>query len=1071
METGFLNFHDEEHFSDFSLPLDEHNLMENPHDLLMHIVENDFEYMETHLDATNSDIIWGNEEEDDANIVDLSVSDVNSVVNKMDIKEDFAKVLTDWQEHIGYLQASDMEEYMEIIGLNMTASDKKNFCFENSTSYVTENEVIEERNIKTIEHISNVEEENKDEGIANYKSNCTQNKNNKNSKKELNIKKKKSTNENNTTSTQSKLTKKTRNDAKKIPTKQRKRKKNSKVQIPMRVSHEAETEDCVDIETVSGEVPVLEAGDVKSLLEQFEASENSAMKTLCRDKVSIESNQSMYIQSSKIQPSTKQTLSVLPKKSTKQSSNLHKNIRDSLPKEVIDRIKASGRKKVISVIPAIPSTQGGIRSNGTRMQDAAATLTRNKLLKIVTNNANTRTIDGGLVQLDHDYCSSSSSTINSLNSNSEYEKHSSDSEKIVSKDNKSQHDYHATVTNRTIVTQSKNLAKSEESRVDRNLKKDSGLEIEEISDNSEELSSCKNNRMNEVKKQISKQTKECPKDTQLQEQKNTKHSSRNLMLENIPKAQNASLNKPTPVYEMKIRSALATSILQLRKDALNNVRSVQPNKQMISVLKKPPNTIQPILTTNPNESIVTTTNSSNDEVQNIIIQNTQESSKEETKKPPRRKLNLAEYRSRREQNRSDSSRTNSPIQPMALLYVHHASTTTEPIKDNSGNLSWCEREIISVLKPKADLDEEKVKRKPPTSEMGIQTYETVFEFPTKSLVDIDERNEEQRNKRIRDKKEERTYKKRRITTSSSRSRTRSKSKSRSYTRSRSRSKSRSRSTNRNKNRSRSRSRSCRRSNTRRRRISHRRSSVSSSTSWTSHSRSDTRSTSRSRSRYSCSRSRSSRSRTRSRTRSSSRYSSCSRSSSRSNFGKKKWSSRRRRGSRERKRSYDRHRRRSTDNYRNYRDWRRSPPNSYRRPYDNWYDREKQRQLQERRIVYVGCLDEGITKADLRRRFEAFGPIVDTSVHFREHGDNYGFVIFAYKNDAYEAIEHGNDDPTLPRYELCFGGRRAFCKVKYADLDGLASNSLNGSSLSQDNEDNTFDLLLKEAKAKLRKRKV
>ncbi|KAF7403519.1 hypothetical protein HZH68_006313 [Vespula germanica] len=148
----------------------------------------------------------------------------------------------------------------------------------------------------------------------------------------------------------------------------------------------------------------------------------------------------------------------------------------------------------------------------------------------------------------------------------------------------------------------------------------------------------------------------------------------------------------------------------------------------------------------------------------------------------------------------------------------------------------------------------------------------------------------------------------------------------------------------------------------------------------------------------------------------------------------------------------------------------SPPNSYRRPYDNWYDREKQRQLQERRIVYVGCLDEGITKADLRRRFEAFGPIVDTSVHFREHGDNYGFVIFAYKNDAYEAIEHGNDDPTLPRYELCFGGRRAFCKVKYADLDGLASNSLNGSSLSQNNEDNTFDLLLKEAKAKLRKRK-
>lgn len=160
------------------------------------------------------------------------------------------------------------------------------------------------------------------------------------------------------------------------------------------------------------------------------------------------------------------------------------------------------------------------------------------------------------------------------------------------------------------------------------------------------------------------------------------------------------------------------------------------------------------------------------------------------------------------------------------------------------------------------------------------------------------------------------------------------------------------------------------------------------------------------------------------------------------------------------------------NYHNYRDWRRSPPTSYRRSYpENWYDREKQKQVEERRVIYVGRLDEGITKADLRRRFETFGPVVDISVHFREHGDNYGFVTFAYKNDAYEAVEHGNDDPSLPRYDLCFGGRRAFCKVKYADLDGMASSSLNNGHMLQDNEDNTFDLLLKEAKAKLRKRKV
>lgn len=48
-------------------------------------------------------------------------------------------------------------------------------------------------------------------------------------------------------------------------------------------------------------------------------------------------------------------------------------------------------------------------------------------------------------------------------------------------------------------------------------------------------------------------------------------------------------------------------------------------------------------------------------------------------------------------------------------------------------------------------------------------------------------------------------------------------------------------------------------------------------------------------------------------------------------------------------------------------------------------------------------------------------------------DNYGFVTFAYKVDAYEAVEHGNDDPSLPHYDLCFGGRRAFCKQRYADL--------------------------------------
>ena len=36
-------------------------------------------------------------------------------------------------------------------------------------------------------------------------------------------------------------------------------------------------------------------------------------------------------------------------------------------------------------------------------------------------------------------------------------------------------------------------------------------------------------------------------------------------------------------------------------------------------------------------------------------------------------------------------------------------------------------------------------------------------------------------------------------------------------------------------------------------------------------------------------------------------------------------------------------------------------------------------------------------------------------------------------DAYEAIEHGNDDPSFPNVDISFGGRRTFCKEKYSDL--------------------------------------
>lgn len=200
-----------------------------------------------------------------------------------------------------------------------------------------------------------------------------------------------------------------------------------------------------------------------------------------------------------------------------------------------------------------------------------------------------------------------------------------------------------------------------------------------------------------------------------------------------------------------IRSGLAKRIL--RKNILstntiaqttanipNNAQTYPKTQPMISVLKKsPPNASQlPFSTNNFNESIVTVTNSLN-VIQNIIVPINQDTLPHEVVMKtvaPRTKINLAEYRSRKEQNRNDNSKTNPP---MKLVDVHHASTTTEPIKDDPKNPIWCEREIIPVWKVKSDMKEETNKSKPPTCDIGTQTYETTLS--TKSSVDVVEKDE------------------------------------------------------------------------------------------------------------------------------------------------------------------------------------------------------------------------------------------------------------------------------------------------------------------------------------------
>ncbi|KOX70691.1 hypothetical protein WN51_05268 [Melipona quadrifasciata] len=162
METEFLNFYDEEQFSDFPLSSEQQTFREKPQDLLMRIVENDFDYMETHFDIANSDNLWNKEHEHDEGEDEMSISKISTISKIDSIKEDFAKVLTDWQEHIGYLQTSDMDEYMDIVGLSINGADKRN-C------YVAESIVQDEQTIESNFLVTKQENildlENTDKGI------------------------------------------------------------------------------------------------------------------------------------------------------------------------------------------------------------------------------------------------------------------------------------------------------------------------------------------------------------------------------------------------------------------------------------------------------------------------------------------------------------------------------------------------------------------------------------------------------------------------------------------------------------------------------------------------------------------------------------------------------------------------------------------------------------------------------------------------------------------------------------------------------------------------------------------
>lgn len=62
-------------------------------------------------------------------------------------------------------------------------------------------------------------------------------------------------------------------------------------------------------------------------------------------------------------------------------------------------------------------------------------------------------------------------------------------------------------------------------------------------------------------------------------------------------------------------------------------------------------------------------------------------------------------------------------------------------------------------------------------------------------------------------------------------------------------------------------------------------------------------------------------------------------------------------------------------------------------------------MAERRVVYVGGIGDRYTRGDLKKRFAGFGEIENVLTRLREKGgENYGFVTFYSKADAYAAIE-------------------------------------------------------------------
>ncbi|KAK3932097.1 Peroxisome proliferator-activated receptor gamma coactivator-related protein 1 [Frankliniella fusca] len=764
--------------------------------------------------------------------------------------------------------------------------------------------------------------------------------------------------------------------------------------------------DSNDLDSIRPDVPVLEAGNLESLLEQFEATLNpipeytqsmpaspahfsvppsplsmpASPSCIVPSQVSHTlSSKSSSLLSPIPSPSKSKSEANTPKKSSPSSkgvSILHQNILESLPAEIMDRIKASGRKKTIPLIPAMPSKKP-VKSS-TRMHAAGASLSKNKMLKLVARKGG----PGENVQFDHDYCSNDSS---------------SPVEFVPDK----------------LVMDIKANARQKETDEEKSSRKDSGLESGEDSEGTAATSASsvvpdlasilpktkansilkprpsnqpvrnKEMLMVSVLKKVRCDTSKSPaKQVSLLHQR-PKEIPVRLPIQHVKPELNSVLKPPDALLKSvksQVKEPLDTSTHSTSPKS-PQVSARIPLKQQHSHPNKPECVVTsgdlkvklesvevPVKCTSPSETMETKSE----------IQVTAKAPEQ----PKKRKLNLEEYRNRQkamEQKRD----TNLPSDGLKLELPTPSDQNPENLQEPS-KLSLTAGDVTSG---QVDVKEEK------HSEVSAEKSKSVSGVDVKADTDVESAAEslysninlmkpvkEEKNlevcsesvntteecdansKPAEEKKKQRQYRTRRLSSSSEESPQK------------------------------------KGMNKPRRKEDGRKSKV-----WSP---------------------------PRSRSNSKSVSSSSSHSRSRSPV------------------------RRNVD-------WTR-------------VEKEHNRQVEERRVIYVGRIPEDTTKAELRRRFEVFGPIVDISLHFREHADNYGFVTFAYKVDAYEAVERGNDDPTQPVYELCFGGRRKFCRERYADLDGMACNknsmSLGVTPVRRSNDGNSFDDMLREVQAKLQARK-